>query len=148
MCFNPKPDPGDSEWAKQTRNPKPKIMKTDIKNRKDIEKLVNVFYEKIKIDTGLSYFFNDVAKVKWENHLPKMYDFFENILFSSGNYEGNPMVTHEELHKKSPVNQEHFKHWNQLFAKTVDELFAGEKAEEIKQRAINISAAMMHKTLR
>lgn len=122
-------------------------MKTDIKNRADIEILVNAFYEKIKVDAGISYFFTDVAKVKFEDHLPKMYNFFENILFSTGDYEGNPMVAHEELHKKSPVNQGHFKHWNELFIKTVDELFSGEKAEEIKRRAINISAAMMHKTL-
>lgn len=122
-------------------------MKTDIKNRDDIERLVNAFYVKIKADVAISYFFNDVAKVNWEKHLPKMYDFFENILFSAGNYEGNPMVTHEELHKKSAVNQDHFKLWITLFNKTVDELFEGLKAEEIKQRATNIAAAMMHKTI-
>lgn len=123
-------------------------MKTDIKNREDIEKLVNVFYGKIKADAAISYFFNDVAKVNWENHLPKMCDFFENILFSSGNYEGNPMSAHEELHKKSEVKGEHFHHWISLFDATVDELFVGAKAEEIKQRAINIAAAMMHKAHR
>lgn len=122
-------------------------MKTDIKNRADIEKLVNAFYEKIKVDAGISYFFTDVAKVKFEDHLPKMYNFFENILFSSGNYDGNPMVTHKELHKKNAVGQNHFTHWNELFITTVDELFLGEKAEEVKKRVINISAAMMHKTL-
>ncbi len=123
-------------------------MKTDIKNREDIEKLVNAFYAKIKADAAISYFFNDVAKVNWENHLPKMCDFFENILFSSGNYEGNPMLAHEELHKKSEVKSEHFLHWISLFNATVDELFIGVKAEEIKQRAINIAAAMMHKAHR
>lgn len=119
-------------------------MKTDIKNRADIEKLVNTFYEKVQKDLVISYFFNDIAKVNWEIHLPKMYNFFENILFSSGNYEGNPMQVHEELHKKSEVRAEHFQHWNTLFDATVDELFEGAKAEEIKQRATNISAAMMH----
>ncbi|MBX9807887.1 MAG: group III truncated hemoglobin [Flavobacteriaceae bacterium] len=122
-------------------------MKTDIKNRDDIEKLVNSFYDKIKIDPEIGYFFSDVAKVNWQNHLPKMYDFFENILFSSGNYDGNPMVKHKELHEKSPVTQEHFFHWNGLFEQTVDELFVGKKADEVKQRAKNISAAMMHKAL-
>jgi hemoglobin len=120
-------------------------MKTDIKNRADIEKLVDVFYSKIKSDSKISYFFNDVVHVNWEKHLPKMYDFFENILFSSGNYEGNPMQAHEELHKKSEVKTEHFQHWISLFGTTVDELFIGVKAEEIKQRAVNIAAAMMHK---
>jgi hemoglobin len=123
-------------------------MKTDIKNRADIEKLVTIFYGRVMEDPSISYFFNDVAKVNWEKHLPKMCDFFENILFSSGNYDGNPMQAHEELHKKSEVRGEHFQHWNVLFDATVDELFTGEKAEEIKQRATNIAAAMMHKAHR
>jgi hemoglobin len=46
------------------------------------------------------------------------------------------------------VKGEHFHHWNTLFDETVDELFIGVKAEEIKQRAINIAAAMMHKAHR
>lgn len=122
-------------------------MKTDIKNRNDIEKLINTFYEKVKKDVIIGYFFNDVAKVNWELHLPKMYDFWENILFFSANYEGNPMAVHKSLHKKSPMNQSHFNHWNELFTTTVDELFVGAKAEEIKNRALNISAAMMYKSI-
>jgi hemoglobin len=123
-------------------------MKTDIKNRADIEKLVTIFYGRVMEDPTISYFFNDVAKVNWEKHLTKMCDFFENILFSSGNYDGNPMQAHEELHKKSEVRGEHFQHWNVLFDATVDELFVGPKAEEIKQRTTNIAAAMMHKAHR
>ncbi len=122
-------------------------MKTDIRNRKDIEKLVNAFYEKVKTDEVIGYLFTDVAKVNWELHLPKMYDFWENILFSTGNYNGNPMVKHKELHEKSEMNQEHFQQWNALFNQTVDKLFEGTKADEIKNRAINISAVMMYKTI-
>lgn len=122
-------------------------MKTDIRNRKDIEKLVNTFYDKIKTDAIIGYLFNDVAKVNWEKHLPKMYNFWENILFYTAEYEGNPMEKHKELHQKSPLNPSHFNHWNMLFTKTVDELFEGKKADEIKNRALNISAAMMYKTL-
>lgn len=122
-------------------------MKTDIRHRKDIEKLVNTFYDKVKTDEVIGYLFTDVAKVNWELHLPKMYDFWENILFFSANYEGNPMVKHKELHQKSTMTKTHFDHWNQLFIQTVDELFQGKKAEEIKNRAMNISAAMMYKTL-
>ncbi|CAM3873875.1 group III truncated hemoglobin [Flavobacterium sinopsychrotolerans] len=122
-------------------------MKTDIKNRNDIEKLINAFYGKIKTDTKIGYFFTDVAKVNWEEHLPKMYDFWENIMFSKGNYTGNPMSKHKELHQKSEMKEAHFQHWNALFNETVDELFTGEKAEEIKQRAMNISGVLMYKTI-
>lgn len=122
-------------------------MKTDIRHRKDIEKLVNSFYDKVKTDEVIGYLFIDVAQVNWELHLPKMYGFWENILFFSANYEGNPMAKHKELHQKSTMTKTHFDHWNQLFIQTVDELFQGKKAEEIKNRALNISAAMMYKTL-
>lgn len=122
-------------------------MKADIKNRNDIEKLVNTFYGKIKTDPNIGYFFTAIAQVNWEDHLPKMYDFWDNILFYKGDYTGNPMIKHKELHQKSEMKEAHFKHWNTLFNETVDELFAGEKAEEIKQRAMNISALLMFKTI-
>lgn len=122
-------------------------MKTDIKNRSDIEKLINAFYDKIKTDTQIGYFFTEVAHVNWEKHLPRMYDFWENIMFSTGDFVGNPMAKHKELHQKSKMTEAHFEHWNTLFDETVDELFIGEKAEEIKQRAANIAMAMMYKTL-
>ena len=122
-------------------------MKTDIRNRKDIEKLVNAFYDKVKKDDTIGYLFNDIAKVNWELHLPKMYDFWENILFYSGNYSGSPMVVHKELHQKSTMNQNHFQHWNDLFSQTVDSLFEGIKANEIKERASNIARVIMYKTL-
>lgn len=122
-------------------------MKTDIKNRKDIEKLVNAFYEKVKTDEVIGYLFTDVAKVNWELHLPKMYSFWENILFYTANYSGSPMVVHKELHQKSAMTETHFHHWNKLFNETVDKLFEGSKADEIKNRASNIAQVMMYKTL-
>jgi hemoglobin len=57
------------------------------------------------------------------------------------------MTKHKELHQKSEMKEAHFQHWNALFNETVDELFTGEKAEEIKQRAMNISAVLMYKTI-
>lgn len=122
-------------------------MKTDITDRKDLEILVNAFYDKIKTDDVIGYLFNDVAKVNWEKHLPKMYDFWENILFQTGNYSGNPMLKHKELHEKSTMESAHFRHWNYLFNQTVDAFFEGEKANEIKLRAANIAQVMRYKTI-
>lgn len=122
-------------------------MKEDILDRKDLEKLVDAFYDKVKSDDVIGYLFNDVAKVNWAIHLPKMYDFWENILFHTGKYSGNPMLRHKELHEKSTMNPSHFRHWNYLFNVTVDELFAGDKAAEIKLRASNIAQVMRYKTI-
>jgi len=50
-------------------------MKKDIENRDDIIRLVNTFYDKVKPDETIGYFFNRVVDVNWEKHLPVMYNF-------------------------------------------------------------------------
>lgn len=120
-------------------------MKKDISNRADIQLLVDTFYNKVKLDETIGYLFNDVAKVNWEQHLPRMYDFWENILFQTGGFKGNPMAAHVQLHQKSPLTAGHFERWQQLFLATVDELFEGEKAGLIKQRARSIATMMLIK---
>jgi hemoglobin len=120
-------------------------MKRDIETRADIELLVTSFYEKVKKDAVIGYIFNELAKVNWEKHLPVMFDFWENTLFYTGSYAGNPMKSHQKLHQMFNLNAKHFSQWIQLFTATVDELFAGEKAELAKQRAISISTVMQLK---
>ncbi len=115
-------------------------MKKDITNRSDIEKLIQSFYTKVNKDDLLGHIFNQVAKVNWELHLPIMYDFWENLLFYTGNYHGNPMDLHKHLHQLSNLQAEHFNHWNSLFVQTVDELFSGDNALIAKQRAMKISS--------
>lgn len=114
-------------------------MKKDIKNRKDIEKLVNAFYAKIKEDKLLQSFFTNPEGFNWEKHLNTMYNFWENMLFFSGNYEGNPLHLHRHLHQLTNIKKSHIQRWNKLFSDTVDELYAGKNADLIKKRSINIS---------
>ena len=122
-------------------------MKKDIEDRKDIELLINSFYDKVKQDAIIGLFFTEVVQVNWEKHLPVMYNFWENIVFQTGSYNGNPMDKHLELNKKSLILMEHFQRWILLFNETVDELFKGKKAELIKQRALSISTVMQIKIL-
>lgn len=56
-------------------------MKKDIEDRKDIELLINSFYDKVKQDAIIGSFFTEVVQVNWEKHLPVMYNFWENIVF-------------------------------------------------------------------
>lgn len=123
------------------------IMKNDIENREDIKILVDKFYERVREDEVIGYLFNDVAKTDWSHHLPKMYDFWEVILFGTGSFKGNPMLVHKELHHKSPLSPEHFAHWFDLFQNTVDDLYEGKNAEDIKYSASNIAHTMMFKVL-
>lgn len=120
-------------------------MKPDIATRQDIEHLIQAFYAKVKADSLISHFFRDVVPVDWEKHLPVMYDFWENVVFHTGHYDGNPMAKHLALHQKSPLQMDDFSQWLTLFTETVDEHFEGEKATLIKQRATSIATVMQIK---
>lgn len=122
-------------------------MKKDISNKEDIIRLVDDFYGKINNDPIIGFLFTEIAQVQWEKHLPRMYDFWDNVLFFSGNYDGNPMQKHKELHQKYPLTSLHFERWTNIFVQTVDDLFLGEKASEIKMRAKSIAEVMMYKTI-
>ncbi|MBS1947398.1 MAG: group III truncated hemoglobin [Bacteroidetes bacterium] len=122
-------------------------MKKDIETRKDIELLVNEFYERVKNDDLIAFIFTAVRKVDWNKHLPVMYDFWENILFQSGTYYGNPMALHKQLHQQVPLKQEYFQRWVYLFDQTVDDLFYGENASLVKKRASSIAEVMQMKIL-
>lgn len=119
----------------------------DIRTREDIIHLVDSFYEKVKIDDLIGPMFTTVVKVNWEKHLPVMYDFWENMLFYTGTYAGNPLESHRRLHRLYPLKEEHFNRWILLFTDTVDELFKGEKALLAKQRAFSIATVMKIKIL-
>ena len=122
-------------------------MKKDIASRKDIEYLVNQFYERVKADPLIGPVFTEIARVNWQKHLPLMCDFWENAILFTGCYQGNPMDLHKHLHKAMPLLQEHFQQWNHLFITTVDDLFSGEKALLAKQRALKISAILQAEIL-
>ena len=120
-------------------------MKKDIRGRADIALLVDEFYKKIKLDPVIGYIFSDIAKVNLDKHLPVMYDFFENMLFYTGSYNGNPMQLHKHLNSIVPLTVAHFDQWYYLFSTTVDGLFTGETASLAKQRAKSIATVMQIK---
>lgn len=117
-------------------------MKKDIQNRKDLEKLIELFYGIVKEDKAIGFYFTEVMKVKWEHHLPTMLNFWENLVFHQNDYKGNPMSIHKTINKKHKMKASDFTRWTKLFNKCVDELFEGENAEKIKFRAGRIARIM------
>jgi len=111
----------------------------DITGRADIEHLVNTFYDKIRRDDLLGFIFNDVAKTDWAVHLPKMYAFWETLLFRSGGFVGNPLAAHARLVPLTAMGRPQFDRWLAVFTATVDELFAGDCAERIKNGAADMA---------
>ncbi len=109
----------------------------DIKDDKDIKILVHAFYDKVQQDERLGYIFNDYAEVDWDKHLPNMVDFWSNILFQTGRYNGRPFRQHLPL----PIEKMDFGRWYNLFEETVDQHFEGEKADHAKEMAGKIASS-------
>jgi hemoglobin len=117
-------------------------MLTDIKDRHDIHKFVKAFYEKVREDAVLYHHFNEAVEINWPVHEEKITDFWENVIFQSGKYTGNPMEVHIHLHRKAPMRHEHFERWKKIFVTTLEEMFEGPNMEVAKQRALSIATVM------
>jgi hemoglobin len=113
-------------------------MKSDILSKPDVAILISNFYAKVREDSVLAPHF---ASVDWDHHTPIIVNFWTMILLGEQSYIGNPLGKH--LHMK--LSKREFDRWLMLFTNTVDELFAGEKAEEAKQRAISIAGIFQYK---
>ena len=120
-------------------------MKKDITNKEDIKQLVDTFYTKVKVDPVIGFFFTEVIQLKWDVHIPIMYDFWDTILFGNMGYKGNPVLKHVELHQKHPLDQKHFDRWLELFSETLDELFEGKITETAKSKASTMAQLMIYK---
>ncbi|AHF14530.1 globin family protein [Niabella soli DSM 19437] len=114
-------------------------------SRADVERLVNSFYDRVRSNAVIGPIFNDIARIDWEHHLPKMYSFWSSILLGEQSYSGNPMVRHIELSRMTAMTETEFSEWLRLFNETIDALFEGPKAEEAKTRAANIARLMLFK---
>jgi len=123
-------------------------MKKDISSREDLYIIVTEFYEKLLVNENIKHFFEKFHDHNTlEHHLQTLIDFWDNVLFYSGTYNKNAMMPHLLLHQKKPFSKIHFETWLQLFNKSVDDNFLGEKASTLKNRALSIATIMRIKTI-
>lgn len=116
----------------------------DIKDSRDIEKLVNTFYGKIQQDPLLAPIFAEkIPADAWTPHLQTMYRFWNTQLLGEKEYQGNPFAKHRNL----PIDGAHFTQWVKLFHETVDELFRGALAATAKVKAEAIGKVFLSKIL-
>lgn len=121
----------------------PKMNYPDIKDRKDINHLVETFYGLVRKDEEIGEYFNKTI-TDWPGHFEKLTNFWETNLFFQPIYKGNPIRKHIELDQSfdNRIEQANFGKWIHLWFKTIDELFSGEKANLAKERARNMSHMM------
>ncbi|OWP64316.1 hypothetical protein CDA63_04570 [Hymenobacter amundsenii] len=103
----------------------------DIRTEGDIKKLVDSLCHKATQDTLLGASFAAAARIHWPHYLTSQYRYWSSKLLGVGIAEGEALPAQVAL----PRSGAHVEHWLQLFSSTVEEYFAGSKAEEAKQLA-------------
>jgi hemoglobin len=117
------------------------MSRGDIETRADCERLVRAFYGRALTDPIIGFLFTDVAKIDLEAHIPTITSFWETVLLGARSYLGGAFRPHAVLNAKSPLQRGHFERWLVLWSTTVDELFAGERAELAKAHANRVAHA-------
>ncbi|WP_375435754.1 group III truncated hemoglobin [uncultured Hymenobacter sp.] len=103
----------------------------DIQTEGDIKTLVDTLCFKATNDTLLGASFGAAARIHWPHYLTTQYHYWSSTLLGKGQSGGEPLPEQVVL----PRSGAHVEHWLQLFSTTVEEHFAGTKAEEAKQVA-------------
>jgi hemoglobin len=113
----------------------------DIETRADCERLVRAFYGRALVDPIIGFIFVDVAKLDLDAHVPTIASFWETVLLAGRSYSGGAFRPHAELNAKVRLRGAHFDRWVQLWCATVDELFAGDRANLAKGHAHRVARA-------
>jgi hemoglobin len=116
--------------------------KVEITTRKDIEVILQKFYSKALEDEIIGHFFTVVVPLDLDKHIPVITNFWESVIFGTGNYRKNVMEVHQHISDLSSIKKIHLDRWVELFTATIDENFEGDKAILMKQRATSIATLM------
>jgi hemoglobin len=105
--------------------------KHDIVTREDIVLLVEEFYGTAMHDELLAPHFEGLD---FPAHKPRMVAFWAFVALEEPGYTTNVFDKHTHL----TISKPHFDRWVEIFETTVDRLFEGEKANDVKFRAKTI----------
>ena len=115
-------------------------IRGDLDGPAEVAEMVRRFYADVAQDDLLGPLFNDVARIDWAAHLPKLTAFWCRALFSMPGYEGNPYRSHQLIDARSPFTVEHFRRWLELFEDTLDTGWNGPKVEQARALAHKVAA--------
>jgi hemoglobin len=104
-----------------------------------LERLVTLFYARVREDAELGPVFNDAVE-NWQEHLDKLAAFWSSVMLTTGRYKGNPMVAH--LKHKARITPDLFQHWLQLWNRTAAEVMAPDAAAALQAKAARIAESL------
>lgn len=111
----------------------------DLDDPTEIAEMVRRFYWDVAQDDLLGPMFNNVARVNWAEHLPKLTAFWCRALLSIPGYEGNPYRSHQQIHDIRPFTRAHFERWLDMFFETLDLGWAGPRVDAAKALATKVA---------
>jgi hemoglobin len=105
-----------------------------------IERLVDEFYRRVRIDPTLAPIFGRaIPSDEWGPHLATMRKFWSSVMLTSGRYKGNPVAKHLRLMGMKPLL---FDRGLALFVQTCRELFVDDVADEFVVKAERIAESL------
>ena len=111
----------------------------DLDSPEEIAEMVRRFYADVAQDDLLGPMFNDVARVDWSEHLPKLAAFWCRALLGLPGYAGNPFQAHARIHRQAPFTAAHFERWLSLFHETLELGWIGPRADRAAELAANVA---------
>jgi len=115
------------------------MARPDLDDPAEIAELVRRFYRDVAQDDLLGPMFEEIARVDWAEHLPKLTAFWCRALLGMPGYEGNPYRAHLEVHARRAFTAAHFARWLELFEATLDEGWAGPRVEQARAFAHRVA---------
>ena len=107
-------------------------------NEEGIEKLMDIFYAKIRVHKELGPIFNGAVgtdDASWERHKEKIAKFWKTMLLNKNLYMGNPVQPHINL---LPFDIKLFDVWLNLFKECLNEVFEEKATNHYYEVADNI----------
>jgi hemoglobin len=111
----------------------------DLCSPEEIAEMVRRFYADVAQDELLGPIFNDIARVDWAEHLPKLTAFWCRALLGIPGYSGNPFQAHLHIHDQRPFTEAHFLRWLSLFHETLTLGWVGPNADRAAELANNVA---------
>jgi len=120
---------------------------SDLGTRGDIHDLVIHFYREVALDDLLGPVFGEVAEVDWAVHIPRLIDYWSQVLLGEPGYDGAILAAHRSVHGLEPFRLELFERWYDLFVTSVDGRWEGPQAERAKAHAARTAAILARRIL-
>lgn len=107
--------------------------------RDDIERLIDVFYDKVQADAILGPIFNPAVH-DWPAHKATLVRFWASVALGTREYRGNPMAAH----RPHAIVDAHFGHWLALWRDTAHEVLGDAAAEQMYGHAQRIAGSLRY----